>query len=60
MAHSILEIHKSTKAINVKYDEFNSTREALKQIRSSDESCIIEKLTTQSLVVKFTWEFVRK
>ena len=48
---------KKTNAINVQY-EFNSTREALRQIRSSDENYIIEKLTTQSLVVKSIWEFL--
>ena len=56
--HDILEIHKSTKAINVQQGQFSSTSEALKQIYSSNESCIIEKLTMQSLMVKFRWEFV--
>ena len=36
----------------------NSTRDALKHICFSDVSCIIEKLTTQSLVEKSIWEFV--
>ena len=56
--HNIREIHKSTSNINIQYDQFNSTRDALKHIRSSDVSCIMEKLTTQSLVVKYIWEFV--
>ena len=56
--HNIREIHKSTSNINIQYDQFNSTRDALKHIRSSDVSCIMEKLTTQSLVAKHIWEFV--
>ena len=56
--HNIREIHESTRNINIQYDQFNSTREALKHIRSSDVSCIMEKLTTPSLVVKSIWEFV--
>ena len=55
---NIREIHKSTRNINIQYDQFNSTRQALNHIRLSDVSCIMEKLTTQSLVVKFIWEFV--
>ena len=50
--HDIRETHKSTSNINIQYDQFYSTRDALKHIRSSDVSCIIEKLTTQSLVAK--------
>ena len=56
--HNIREIDKSTSNVNIQYDQFNSTRDALKHIRSSDVSCIMEKLTTQSLVVKPMWEFV--
>ena len=56
--HNIREIHKSTSNINIQYDQFNSTRDALKHISSSDVSCIMEKLTTQSLVVKSILEFV--
>ena len=56
--HNVHEIHKPTRNINIQYDQFYSTREALKHIRSSDVSCIMEKLTTQSLVVKSIWEFV--
>ena len=56
--HNIREIHKWTSNINIQYDQFNSTRDALKHIRSSDVSCIMEKLTTQSLVVKSILEFV--
>ena len=44
--HDICEIHKSTRNINIQYNQFNSTREALKHIRSSDVSYIMEKLTT--------------
>ena len=43
--HNICETHKSTRNINIQYDQFNSTREGLKHIRSSDVSCIMEKLT---------------
>ena len=50
--HNIREIDKSTSNVNIQYDQFNSTRDALKHIRSSDVSCIMEKLTTQSLVAK--------
>ena len=56
--HNIYEIHKSISNINIPYDQFISTRDALKQIRSSDVSCRMEKLTTQILVVKSTREFV--
>ena len=56
--HNMREIHKSTRNINIQYDQFNSTCEALEHIRSSDISCIMEKLTTQSLVLKSIWEFV--
>ena len=33
---------------NIQHDQFNSTHEASKQIRSSDENSIIETLTSQS------------
>ena len=56
--HNICEIYKSTRNINIQYDQFSSTCEALKHIRSSDVSCIMEKLTTQSLVIKSVREFV--
>ena len=56
--HDIREIHKSARNSNIQYDQFDSIREALKHIRSSDVSCITEKLTTQNLVVKSIWEFV--
>ena len=56
--HNIREIHKSTGNINIQYNQFNSTCEALKHIRSSDVSYIMEKLTTQSLVVRSIWEFI--
>ena len=56
--NNIREIHKSARNINIQYDQFNSTCQALDHIRLSDVSCIMEKLTTQNLVVKFIWEFV--
>ena len=56
--HNVLEIYKSTRNINIQYDQFNSTLEALKHIHSSAVSCKMEKLTTQSLVVKSMCEFV--
>ena len=56
--HNIREIHKSTRNINIQYDQSNSTLEALKHIRSSDVSCVMEKLTTQSLAVKSIWELL--
>ena len=43
---------------NSVFSKFNSKREALKHICSSDVSCLMEKLTTQSLVVKSIWKFV--
>ena len=46
--HNIRNIHKSTRNINIQYDHFNSTREALRHNRPSDVSCIMEELTTQS------------
>ena len=55
--HNIRKTHKSTRNINIQYDKFNSTRETLKHIRSSDVSCLMEKLTTQSVVVKSICEF---
>ena len=56
--HNIREIRKSTSNINIQYDQFSSTRDALKHIRSSDVSCILEMLTTQNLVLNSMWEFV--
>ena len=56
--HDICEIHKSIGNIDNQYDLFNSIREALKHIRSSRVSCMMEKLPIQSLVVKFIQEFV--
>ena len=56
--HNIREIYKSTRNINIQYDQFNSTHEALRHNRSADLSWIMEKLATQSLVVKSIWEFV--
>ena len=53
-----IRVHKWTKAINVQYNQFNSTRKALKQISLSHKSCIIDKLTSKSLDVKSIWEFV--
>ena len=35
--HNIREIHKSTRNINIQYDQLNSTREALKHIRLHNE-----------------------
>ena len=55
--HNIREIHKPTRNINIQYDQFSSTSEALKHIPSSDVSCVMERLATQCLVVKSTWEF---
>ena len=43
--HNIRKIHKLTSNINIQYDQFNSTRDVLKRIRSSDITCIMEKLT---------------
>ena len=56
--HNIREIHKSTRNINIQYDQLNSTREALKHTRLSDAISIMGKLTTQSLDVKSIWEFI--
>ena len=56
--HNICEIQKSTTNINIQYNQFHSTRDALNHIRSSDVSSIMEKITTQRLVVKSIWEFV--
>ena len=55
---NIREIHKLTRNIHIQYDQFNSTCDALKHIRSSNVSCIREKLTTQILVMKSMWKFV--
>ena len=57
----ILIFLKSTNQLeifNSVFSKFNSKREALKHICSSDVSCLMEKLTTQSLVVKSIWKFV--
>ena len=56
--HNIYGINKPISNINIQYDQFISTRDTLKHIRSSDVSCRMEKLTTQILVVKSTREFV--
>ena len=54
---NIREIHKSTAAVNVQYDQFNNTREALKEIRLIDERHLLNNLTTQSLVIKSIWNY---
>ena len=41
---------------NIQYDEFNSTREVIKDIRKRKENRVTNELTTQSLVVKSIWE----
>ena len=55
---NVREIHKSAAPDNVQYDQFSTTREALKQILFSDEIHLIEKVTTQILVIKLIWEKV--
>lgn len=55
---NVWEIHKYTALVNVQEDQFSTTREALSQIHFSDESYLIEKLATQSLLIKPIWEHV--
>ena len=41
---------------NLQYDQFNSTREVIKNIRAGKEQRIGNELTTQALVVKSIWK----
>ena len=45
---------------NLQYDQFNSTREVIKNIRAGKEQCIGNELTTQALVVKSIWKHSNK
>ena len=47
-------------ATDLQYDKFKSTKEVIKSIRSEKEIRVIEKLTTQSLVVSSVWEQAMK
>ena len=41
---------------NLQYDQFNSAREVIKNIRAGKEQCIGNELTTQALVVNSIWK----
>ena len=57
----IRKIYESThNQNNIQYDEFNSTREVIKDIRTRKENRVTNELTTQSLVVKSIWELSLK
>ena len=45
---------------NLQYDQFNSTREVIKNIRAGKEQRIGNELTTQALVVKSIWKHSNK
>ena len=45
---------------NLQYDQFNSTREVLKNIRAGKEQRIGNELTTQALVVNSIWKHSNK
>ena len=45
---------------NLQYDQFNSTREVIKNIRAGKEQRIGNELTTQELVVKSIWKHSNK
>ena len=45
---------------NLQYDQFNSTREVIKNIRAGKEQHIGNELTTQALVVKSIWKHSNK
>ena len=49
---------KSTNQLELLIFNTISSPEALKHIRSSDVSCVMDRLATQYLVVESTWEFV--
>ena len=49
---------KSTNQLELLIFNTISLPEALKHIRSSDVSCVMDRLATQCLVVESTWEFV--
>ena len=54
---NIREIHNSSSKVNLQYDQFNSTRQALKQIRLSDKRYLINNLSTQSLIISSIWKY---
>ena len=54
---NIKYIHTETKAINVQYDCYLSTKDAIAKLRKLDENKIKEQLTTQSLVIKSIWDY---
>ena len=55
---NIRKIHADTsKDRNVQYDQYVSTKEALKRIRSMKEDRIKGELQTQSLVIKSIWDY---
>ena len=45
---------------NLQYDQFNSTREVIKNIRAGKEQRIGNELTTQALVVNSIWKHSNK
>ena len=45
---------------NLQYDQFNSTREVIKNIRAGKEQCFGSELTTQALVVNSIWKHSNK
>ena len=45
---------------NLQYDQFNSTREVIKNIRAGKEQRIGNELTTQALVVTSIWKLSNK
>ena len=57
----IRRIYKETsKDVNLQYDCFTSSKDAIKNIRSAKEKRINEKLTTQALVIKSIWKYTMK
>ena len=55
---NIRKIHEvSSKNLNIQYDQYLSTKDALEKIRSMSEKRLINDLPTQSLVIRHIWEY---
>ena len=55
---NIRKIHSDTsKDRNIQYDQYLTTKDALKKIRNMKEERVREELQTQSLVIKSIWDY---
>ena len=50
------EIHNETKSVNMQYDQYLTTKDAITKLRKLDENRVNTELTTQSLVIKSIWD----